>query len=173
LKKSSLYKLTQKFSMVLTSSSRVIASFLGGGLAGAVLNEWLRRRREKVQRIQLVERVNRLIGPLEGFTLARVTNDGSGELREVRDLREYQLTMRNSTSTHLQNAEVQFEFPSDDVQALVSIPVLSRVSLAPLDAPTTAGKKIFRWKVPHFPAGDSVEFTFRAVAPSSENTTIR
>jgi len=89
-------------------------------------------------------------------------------LKAVTDLREYQLTMRNSTSTHLQSAEVQFEFPSDDVQALVSLPALSRISLAPLDAPTTPGKRIFRWRVPHFPAGDSVEFTFRAVAPSSE-----
>src|SRR5579864_6107800 len=138
---------------------RLLASFLGGGLAGAVINEWFRRRRERVQRIQLVERVNRLIDPVEGFTLARVTSEGAGVLREVRGLREYQLTMRNSTSTHLQNAEVQFEFPSDDVQALVSLPVLSRISFAPLDAPTTPGKKVFRWKVLHFPAGDSVEFT--------------
>jgi hypothetical protein len=86
---------------------KILASFIGGGLAGAVFNEWFRRRREKVQRIQLVERVNRLIDPIEGFTLARVTSEGDGELREVRDLREYQLTMRNSTSTHLQNADVQ------------------------------------------------------------------
>lgn len=147
---------------------KILAAFLGGGLAGAVINEWFRRRREKVQRIQLVERVNRLIDPLEGFTLTRVVDGGEGVLREVKDLREYQLTMRNSTSTHLQNAEVQFEFPSDDVQAIVSLPALSRISLEPLDTPTTLGKKVFRWKVPQFPAGDSVEFTFRAVAPSSE-----
>jgi hypothetical protein len=106
---------------------KILASFLGGGLAGAIFNEWFRRHREKVQRIQLVERVNRLIDPLEGFTLARVTSGGDGGLKEVRDVREYQLTMRNSTSTHLQNAEVQFEFPSDDVQALVSRPALSRM----------------------------------------------
>jgi hypothetical protein len=147
---------------------KLIAAFLSGGLAGALITEWFRRRREKVQRIQLIERVNRLISPLEGFTLVRVIEGRDGAVKEVRDLREYQLTMRNSTSTHLQNAEVQFEFPSDDVQALVSIPALSRIALEPLDAPKTLGKKVFRWKVPHFPAGDSVEFTFRAVAPSSE-----
>jgi len=38
---------------------KILASFLGGGLAGAVINEWFRRRREGVQRIQLIERVNR------------------------------------------------------------------------------------------------------------------
>jgi hypothetical protein len=29
-------------------------------------------------------------------------------------------------------------------------------------------RKAFRWKIPHLPAGDAVEFTFRAVDPSSE-----
>jgi hypothetical protein len=29
-------------------------------------------------------------------------------------------------------------------------------------------KKAFRWRIPHLPSGDSVEFTFRAVDPSSE-----
>jgi hypothetical protein len=144
----------------------ILVSFLSGGLAGAIFTDWRRGRREKVQRIQLVERVNRLIDPFEGFTLTRVNEDGSR--REVGDVREYQLTMRNSTSTHLQNAEVQFEFPSDDVQAVVSRPVLSRIPFAPLAPATTPGKRVFRWKVPNFPAGDSVEFTFRAVAPSSD-----
>jgi hypothetical protein len=79
---------------------KILASFLGGGLAGAVINEWFRRRREGVQRIQLIERVNRPISPLEGFTLAREIDGADGMLKAVTDLREYQLTMRNSTSTH-------------------------------------------------------------------------
>jgi hypothetical protein len=148
--------------------AKILVAFVGGGLAGALTTEWFRRRREKVQRVQLIERVNRLINPIEGFTLVRTVAGGDGILKEVTDLREYQLTMRNSTSTHLKNAEVQFEFPSDDVQALVSLPALSRIELSPIDTPKTAGTRVFRWMVPHFPAGDSVEFTFRAVAPSSD-----
>jgi hypothetical protein len=146
---------------------KLLGSFLTGGLAGAIISELFRRRREKVQRIQLIERVNRPISPLEGFMLARETNV-EGVLRPVTDLREYQLTMRNSTSTHLQNAQVQFEFPADDVQALVSLPALSRIALVPLAVSATSGKRVFRWTIPQFPAGDSVEFTFRAVAPSSD-----
>jgi hypothetical protein len=51
--------------------AKILASLLGGGLAGAFLNELLRRRREKVQRVQLIERVNRPVSALEGFTVAR------------------------------------------------------------------------------------------------------
>jgi hypothetical protein len=146
---------------------KILLSFVSGGLAGAFANEFFRRRREKVQRIQLIERVNRPVSPLEGFILVREI-EAEDTLKAVTDLREYQLTMRNSTSTHLQNAQVQFEFPSDDVQAAVSVPALSRIALVPLASTSTAGKKVFQWTVPHFPAGDTVEFTFRAVAPSSD-----
>jgi hypothetical protein len=77
--------------------------------------------------------------------------------------------MRNATSTHLLNAEVQFGFPADDVQEWVSRPTLSRTPLVPLlDKPTAPWRKAFRWRIPHLPSGDSVEFTFRAVAPSSD-----
>jgi hypothetical protein len=106
---------------------KIIASLLGGGLAGVFVNEWLRRRREKVQRVQLIERVNRPVSALEGFTVARPSADGA--LVEVKDVREYQLTMRNSTSTHLVDVEVQFDFPASDVQALVSLPAMSRTPL--------------------------------------------
>jgi hypothetical protein len=152
----------------MTEVVKIIVSMLFGGAAGALIGEWFRRRRERVQRVQLIERVNRPVSTLEGFTLVRVIDGDYGSLNEVKDLREYQLTMRNLTSTHLQNAEVQFEFPSDDVQSLVSLPALSRIDLVPIDTPKTAGKKVFRWTMRHFPAGDSVEFTFRAVAPSSD-----
>jgi hypothetical protein len=146
---------------------KILAALLGGGLAGAFITEWFRRRREKVQRIQLIERANRPVNPLEGFILARVSG-ANRELEEVKDLREYQLTMRNSTSTHLQNAEIQFEFPAEDVQAIVSPPTLSRTPLVLKDTKLEKGAKVFRWIIPNFPAGDSVEFTFRAVAPSSD-----
>jgi hypothetical protein len=147
---------------------KFLVAFLTGGLAGAIATEWFRRRREKVQRIQLIERANRPVNPLEGFILARVSGGADRALEEVKDLREYQLTMRNSTSTHLQNAEIQFEFPAEDVQAIVSPPTLSRTPLLLKDTTLKKGAKVFRWIIPNFPAGDSVEFTFRAVAPSSD-----
>jgi hypothetical protein len=150
---------------------KILVPLLTGGLAGALFNEWLRRKHTRVQPIPLIERVNRLLGPeIQGFTLARVV-DGSAnrQLEEVKGLREYQLTMRNGSSIHLQDAEVQFEFPADDVEAWASRPTLSKTALVPLDAlASEPWKKAFRWRIPHFPIGDTVEFTFRAVDPSSE-----
>jgi hypothetical protein len=152
--------------------AKILVSLLGGGLAGAILREWYSRRRSRVQPIPLIERVNRVVSPgLEGFTLARLVGNPKGrELEEVTNLREYQLTMRNTSSIHLRDAEVQFEFPADDVQAWASRPALSKTALEALDASATEPwKKAFRWKIPHLPSGDSVEFTFQAVRPSSEN----
>jgi hypothetical protein len=52
---------------------KLVVSILCGGAAGALLNEWFRRRKGKVQPISLVERVNRSVSPeLEGITLARM-----------------------------------------------------------------------------------------------------
>ncbi|SRR6266568_3532630 len=150
---------------------KIIATLLGGGLAGALLNEWLRRKRGGVQRIPLIERVNRLVNPeLQGFALARIVGDSSARrLEEVKNLREYQLTMRNSSPTHLKDAEVQFEFPADDVQAWASRPALSKTALVQVNATATAPWRMaFRWRIPHLPSGDSVEFTFQAIDPSSE-----
>ena len=147
--------------------TKLLAAVLCGGLAGAIITEWFRRRREKVQRVQLIERVNRPVSALEGFTVARPSGPG-GALVEVKDLREYQLTMRNLTSTHLVDVEVQFEFPASDVQALVSLPAMSRTPLVVKPVAATQGSTRFRWSIPHFPAGDSVEFTFRAVAAPSD-----
>jgi hypothetical protein len=128
---------------------KILASVLTGGLAGALLNEWLRRRRSRVQEIPLIERVNRLVNPeLQGFTLARIVSGSTvRQLEEVKNLREYQLTMRNSSSTHLKDAEVQFEFPADDVQAWASRPVLSKTALVRVDAAATEPwRTAFRWK---------------------------
>lgn len=151
---------------------KVLGSVLTGGLMGAVLTEWFRRRRGRVQRIPLIERVNREVSPgLRGITLARIVGGTAAnrQLEELKNLREYQLTMRNSSSIHLQDAEVQFEFPAEDVQAWVERPSLSKTPLVEVDAtPTAPWKKAFRWGIPHLPSGDSVEFTFRAVDPSSD-----
>jgi hypothetical protein len=54
------------------------------------------------------------------------------------------------------------------VQALVLVPAMSRTPLVARDVTSVPGKRIFRWVIPHFPVGDSVEFTFRAVAAPSD-----
>jgi hypothetical protein len=149
--------------------AKLLVSFLGGGFAGAFVTEWFRRRRGRVQSIPLIERVNRLVNPeLEGITLARRSSADS-PLEELKNLREYQLTMRNDSSIHLQAAEVQFEFPAEDVSGVASRPTLSNTPLVSVNAiATPPWRKAFKWTIPHLPAGDSVEFTFRAVDPSSE-----
>src|SRR5437870_657045 len=57
--------------------------------------------------IPLIERVNRLVSPeLKGFALARVTGGPDNrELEEIKNVREYQLTLRNTSPIHLQNVE--------------------------------------------------------------------
>lgn len=151
--------------------AKLFGSFLTGGLAGALITEWFRLRRNRVQRIPLIERVNRVVNPeLQGITLARVIGTSTDrQLEEVMNLREYQLTIRNDSSVHLKDAEVQFEFPADDVEARAERPILSKTTLVPVSATLTEPwRKAFRWKIPYLLSGDSIEFTFRAVNPSSE-----
>jgi hypothetical protein len=146
---------------------KIIATLAGGGLAGAVLTAFLQKRRSRLQRLTLLERVNRKIDvTLKGIVLARVLGQ---RLEVIENVREYQLSLRNNTARHLRDAEVQFEFPAIDVQAWTSAPVLSKTPLIPMN--TTAGslgRSAYRWKIPRFPSGDSVEFTFQAVEPSSD-----
>lgn len=153
---------------MLIDAIKVLIPLLGGGAAGALINEWLRRRSGKVQAIPLVERVNRAVRPeLKGFALARTSKDG--RLEEVEDVREYQFTLRNTSAVHLQDAEIQFEFPAEDVEGWAERPALSNTPALLLDAAVTPPwKKAFRWRIPQFPATDSMEFTFRAVDPESE-----
>ncbi len=149
---------------------KIVLPFIGGGLAGVLLNEWFRRRSAKLQSIPLIERVNRLVSPeLKGFTLARITGDTlNPKLEEIRNVREYQLTLRNTTSIHLQETEIQFEFPCDDVEAWASRPLLSKTAPIPVEAVVAAPwKKGFRWRIPHLPSTDSIQFSFKAVNPPS------
>lgn len=79
-------------------------SFLSGGLAGARLNEWYRQKHSRLQKIPLIERVNRLVSPKlqRGITLARAVGEGPDrQLEELNNLREYQLTLRNTSTVHL------------------------------------------------------------------------
>jgi hypothetical protein len=150
---------------------KLIGAVAFGGLAGQLLAEYFRRRGARVQTLTLIERVNREVSPgLKGITLARSVAAGdTTHLEPLQDLREYQLTLRNSSSLHLQNVEVQFEFPAEDVESWASRPARSQTALIPVNAiANDPWKKAFRWQIPQLPAGDSVEFTFQAVAPSSD-----
>jgi len=149
---------------------KYIAGLVTGGLGGAALAEWFRRRRDKTKAIQLIERVNRPLTPgFRDITFARIVGTSEHQLlEEVKNLREYQFTLRNTSRVHLKDAVIQFEFPADDVQAWAERPTLSKTTLIEQDAKATAPwRKAFRWNIPHLPAGDSVEFTFRSVDPSS------
>jgi len=77
---------------------KLVGTFFFGGAAGQLLAEWFRRRSGKLQTVALIERVNRQVSPdLKGITLARVMGAaGNRQLQEIRNLREYQLTLRNT-----------------------------------------------------------------------------
>lgn len=150
---------------------KILASLLGGGLAGAFFNEWLRRRSSRLQSIPLIERVNRRVDPkLEGFTLARVGGSDGRDLEEVKNVREYQFTLRNSSTIHLQDVEIQFEFPTEDIDGWASRPALSKTAPLPVESSLASPwKKGFRWRIPHLPSSDSIEFSFKAVNPPTAN----
>jgi len=156
----------------------MLIPLVSGGAVGALITAWVQHRRGRMQPIPLIERVNRLVtADLKGFVLARVGIEGGGRegrnLEVVERVREYQFTLRNTSHIHLHNAEVQFEFPSKDVEGRAERPVRSKtipvqvgVVRTEISEPWKAG---FRWRVPELPPGDSIEFTFRAVDPSSDD----
>ena len=151
---------------------KIVFPLLVSGAAGAALNEWFRRRSGKLQAIPLIERVNRLVSPdLKGFTLARVSGSSqSPQLQQVENVREYQLTLRNTSPIYLQDIEIQFEFPTEDIEGWASRPAISKTAPEPVDATVTSPwKKGFRWRIPRFPSTDSMEFNFKAVNPASED----
>jgi hypothetical protein len=149
---------------------QVFTLIVSSGAVGAFISYGLQRRSGRVKEIPLIERVNRLVDPdLQGFVLARVV--GVGENRRLEDVgrvREYQLTLRNTSTVHLHNVEVQFEFPIDDVEGWAERPVRSKTTPVPVSATANGPwKKAFRWQIPEFPSTDSLEFTFRAIDPPS------
>jgi len=144
-----------------------ILTFLAG-LASGLLVEWMRRRAARIQIIPLVVRMNRLVqADIAGFTLARVTGPGSPP-EIITDLREYQFTLKNTSNVHLQDAEIQFEFPAQEVQALTERPTRSNTSLVQITCDPPGDTSVFRWRIPQFPATDSVDFTFRAIKATSD-----
>jgi hypothetical protein len=154
---------------VLIEILKIMLPLLGGGAVGAFLNEWFRRRGGRIQTIPLIERANRLVSPkLKGFTLARLSGDG--RLESIKNVREYQFTLHNTSTVHLQDVEVQFEFPTEDVEAWAERPTRSKTAPLPIDVVITKPwKKGYRWRIPQFPSTDSIDFTFRAVDPESDD----
>jgi hypothetical protein len=158
--------------MSLVDLLKMLIPFLSGGVAGAFMNELFRRWNSRAQSIPLIERVNRpLRSELKGFALTKVVDEGGvRRFEEISQVREYQFTLRNTSNVHLHNAEIQFEFPTEDVEGWAERPVRSKTIPIPADALVTEPwKRGFRWRIPELPSTDSVEFTFRAVdAPSDE-----
>jgi hypothetical protein len=155
---------------MLLEAVRIFVAVISGGAAGAFITDWLRRRAARIQTIPLIERVSRFVNPeIEGFTLARVVVEGQARrLEEVRTVREYQLTLRNTSTVHLRDAEIQFEFGADNVDAWVGRPTRSKTAPVPVNAAISVPwRKAFRWRIPEFPSTDSIEFTFRAIDPTS------
>jgi hypothetical protein len=149
----------------------LLVALIGGGAMGALMAEWFRRRRGRTRAIPVIERVNRnpVASELKGIKLFRLPA-GPGEAPvEISNIREYQLTLRNTSDKDLRGAEIQFEFSSEDVEPWVSRPVLSKAALKRMEgAPSEPWKKAMRWQVPQFPPGDSVEFSFQVVDPATE-----
>jgi len=149
----------------------LLVALLGGGAMGALITEWFRRRRARTSAIPLIERVNRnpVASELKGIKLFRLSTDPDGPPIEIKNIREYQLTLRNSSSRDLRGAEIQFEFSSEDVEPWVSRPALSKTALKRVEGvPTEPWKKAMRWQIPQFPPKDSIEFNFQVVDPVTE-----
>jgi len=164
-----------------------LVSFLTGGAFGSILTELFRRRRAKTRTIPLIELVNRnpLLYELKGIQLVKKA-EGDKEGQEVTNIRHYQLLLRNTSGIHLRGSEIQFKFrQAEEIVPWVSTPAVSKTELiqvtpAGIDPPW---QKAFRWRVPQFPDGDSVEFGFQAINPisneyeafldSSENVILR
>src|ERR1035438_6912914 len=108
----------------------LLVALISGGAGGPFITEWFHRRRSRIQPIPLIARVNRLVSSdLKGFVLARAVGEGDDRrLEEIKRVREYQLTLRNTSYIHLHNAEVQFEFPSEDVEARAERPARSKTT---------------------------------------------
>ena len=149
----------------------LLFALLGGGAMGALITERFRRRRGRTRAIPVIERVNRnpVASELRGIKLFRVPAKPGEAPVEINNVREYQLTLRNTSDKDLRGAEIQFEFSSEDVEPWVSRPVLSKAALKRMEgAPSEPWKKALRWQVPQFPPGDSIEFSFQVVDPATE-----
>jgi hypothetical protein len=136
-----------------------------------VWNTWLGRRRVE---LLLIERTNRLEADpkVNGITLARVVKfSDPRQLEEIKQLYEYRLKLHNTSSLQIEDAEIQFDFPSTVVVPTVSRTAKGQLQLEEVDSPVRDPNyaKALRWKIPSLYHGDSVDFTFRVVDPASEN----
>ena len=86
----------------------LLVAVLSGGAMGALITERFRRRRGRTRTIPLIERVNRnpVASELKGIKLFRLPA-GPGETPvEINNIREYQLTLRNTSDRDLRGAEI-------------------------------------------------------------------
>jgi len=147
----------------------IVLSFISGGLGGSLATEYFRRKRSLTLEIPLIERMNRdPISPdLRGIRFFRGPD---GAAVEVKNLREYQMTLRNSTETDLHGAQIQFEFHGTDVEAWASKTRRAHATLQAQQAPPTAEPSLLLkcWNFAQFPAGDSVEFGFLVIEPTQD-----
>src|SRR5258708_12918918 len=99
-------------SAMLLEIAKIVGAFCFGGLAGAVLTEWFRKKSGRLQRIPLIERANRIVSnELRGIKLARAIPGSSTQLEEISNLLEYHPTLRNTPPVHLPAVEIHLIFP--------------------------------------------------------------
>jgi hypothetical protein len=159
-------------SEILIPILQIVVPLISGGLAGAAFTSWRQRQNSQTALIPIIERINRnpLQYELKGIKLIRMSGPGLSSGVEVTGLRHYQFTLRNTSRHHLRDSEIQFEFPASDVESWVSRPSLSRTPLMAIAAePVPPWLKALRWRIPQLPPGDSIEFGFQAIDPSSEH----
>lgn len=139
---------------------------------GALLKEVFDRRRARTKTIPLIELVNRdpLLYELKGVRLTRQTSDGGQSA--VTRIQHYQFRLRNTSGMHLHKAEIQFMFGNaEEIVPWTSAPLRGKGELVKLTPEPISEnwQTAFRWKIPQFPSGDSVEFGFQAVNPMDTN----
>ena len=77
-----------------------VAKIVGGGGAGALLNEGLRKLSTRTREALLIERVNRQQLEHRGMRFVRQPATG-GQEREIKNLRVYQFTLYNASGVNL------------------------------------------------------------------------
>jgi hypothetical protein len=154
-----------------TNILQLIVVLVAGGAAGSLINEAFRRRRARTRSIPLIERVNRnaVASELRGISLVRIPAEPGQPQLPVGNVRQYELTLRNTSDRDLRGAEIQFEFSTMDVEPWTSRTSLSNTALARIDGDASeAWSKALRWRIPQFPPRDTVEFSFQVVDPKTE-----
>lgn len=152
-----------------------MASLLGGGACGAFINEYFRKKRTLTQVVPLLERINR--DPLEsnesGVRYCR--EQANGQLTKIERLRQFQMTLHNTTEQDLEGATILFEFSCEGVEAWSSATQTGRHYVAKMPEATDPshrafprqGKTFVQWQFTQFSSGDSIDFSVLAFEPKA------